>query len=101
MRKGNTYELRVMLSDSDGASLDLQYVDQVEFIFGTIRKVYPDDVKAEPDSGDFLVLLSQEDTFELDRVVDYQARVKFVDGSVAATEIYRDVVRECLSKVVL
>lgn len=101
MRKGNTYQLNVILTDDFGDLLEIDQVSVVEFIFGPVRKLYPEDVEYQHESGTFIVSLTQEDTFKMDRSIPYQARVKFADGAVIATNIYYDSVFDSLSREVL
>ena len=101
MRQGNTYTLAIELQDDIGSVIDIDLVDKVEFVFGSVRKMYPEDVKFDRELGQFIVGLTQLDTFKLDRVVSCQARIKFKDESVTGTAITREVVYESISKEVL
>ena len=99
MRQGNTYSLAIELQDETGSVIDIDLVDRVEFVFGSVRKTYPEDAKFDRDQ--FIVGLTQLDTFKLDHVVACQARIKFKDESVTGTAITREAVYESISKEVL
>ena len=43
MRQGNTYSLAIELQDDTGSVIDIDLVDRVEFVFGPVRKTYPED----------------------------------------------------------
>lgn len=101
MRQGNTYSLAIELQDEAGSVIDIDLVDRVEFVFGPVRKTYPEDAKFDRDLGQFIVALTQQDTFMLDHVVVCQARIKFKDGTVVGTGITREAVYESISKEVL
>ena len=101
MRQGNTYSLAIELQDEAGSAIDIDLVDRVEFVFGMVRKTYPEDVKFDRELGQFIVGLTQLDTFKLDHVVSCQARIKFKDESVTGTAITREAVYESISKEVL
>ena len=101
MRQGNTYSLAIELQDDVGSVIDIDLVDKVEFVFGPVRKTYPEDAQFDRDLGQFIVALTQQDTFMLDHVVSCQARIKFKDESVTGTGITREAVYESISKEVL
>lgn len=100
--QGNTYCLPVRLT-MDGTVPNIADIEQVEFCFSGIRKVYGTDdaVRFDSASGLFLIDLTQEDTFTLSVSVDYQARVLFKDGTVRKTPVYTADVSYSISKVVL
>ena len=85
IRQGNTYQLPVKLSMRGKVIKDTD-VKTVEFVFGSIRKCYPEEVSFENDL--FLVFLSQEETFSLSAKASciYQVRVLFADGSVKGSD---------------
>lgn len=100
--QGNTYCLPVRLT-VNGAAPDIGDIEQVEFCFSGLRRVYglDDTVRYDPDSGLFIIDLSQEDTFALAVSVNYQARVLFKDGTVRKTPVYTADVSYSISKAVL
>ena len=51
MRQGNTYSLAIELHDDTGSVIDIDLVDRVEFVFGPVRKTYPEDAKFDRDLG--------------------------------------------------
>lgn len=62
-------------------------VEAVEFMAGSVRKVYPEDVTYDASSGYFHVPLRQEETFTFpaDDAVRFDVRVKFKGGTVIGT----------------
>jgi hypothetical protein len=76
-------------------------VKKVEFMFGDIKKVYPDDVTFNGDN--FIVPLTQEETFSFlpQLIYKYQARILFNDSSVKRTDQTEFTVVESQSKEVL
>lgn len=111
-QEGNTYLLEIPLT-VDGDDIDINEISLVEFTFGNIRKIYGSyeedgeiingDVTYDNEQKQFLIPLSQEETFALNEntLVDYQARIKFVDGSVNGTEIQTGFLQKSISKKVL
>lgn len=77
--------VRVLMN---GAPVDIDDVDTVEFRAGDVRKLYPQDAAYDRESGCFHVPLRQEDTFSLpeDDAVIFDVRVKFKGGSVIGTQ---------------
>ena len=61
----------------NGEPLDLTQIEQIEFVVGKLRKVYPGEVTAD-DDGTFLFPLTQEETFAFrSAMLSGQVRVKF------------------------
>lgn len=98
LMQGNTYRLPIKLKMC-GEDLSPRNVSRIEFTFGKVVKHYPEDVSY--DDGKFVVSLTQEDTFSLGGVTQYQTRVLFPDGSVKSTKVMRGNVSIAISKVVL
>lgn len=99
--QGDTYNLPVSLSDKDGL-LDVSLISEVEFMFGNIRKLYPNDVTYDEVKGVFYIPLSQQETFSMiNNEIECQARVKFNGGSVKGTRIIKMRVMDSISKAVL
>ena len=71
--------------------------------FGKIFETKTGDVTYDGDEHKFNVPLTQEETFSLmgEAIIEYQARVKFNDGSVNGTVIQEGFVQRSLSKEVL
>ena len=111
-QEGNTYLLEIPLT-IDGEPIDTTEISLVEFMFDNIRKIYgtytenntekTGDVTYDSETNCFNIPLSQEETFALkdNSIVRYQARIKFTDGSVNATNIQEGFIEESLSKKVL
>lgn len=99
--QGNTYNLEIALS-ADSRLIKGSDVSEIEFMFGSIRKLYPEEVSFVEEKGLFVVPLSQEETFALKKgETPCQARVKFATGAVKASEARSYRVGEALSKAVL
>jgi hypothetical protein len=97
--QGNTYTWPVLLKINQ-KSVTNRDVKKVEFTFGKVVKMYPKDV--EFSDGNFIVSLTQEDTFSFDAgLFVYHARVLFNDGSVKMTEPTKFKVVKSESKEVL
>lgn len=99
--QGSTYILDVELTEDDGAAIDLDLLDTVEFAFGKVVKKYPSDSVSVDDSGIFKVSLSQADTFSLEGSTMCQFRVKYKDGQVKSTYPTPFNVTDSISKVEL
>lgn len=112
LQEGNTYLLEIPLT-VDGDPIEIEEVQLVEFMFDNVRKIYGSyeengetktgDVTYDGDEHKFNVPLTQEETFSLmgEAIIEYQARVKFNDGSVNGTVIQEGFVQRSLSKEVL
>lgn len=98
--QGDAFTMPVILRDRNGL-LDVAAVARVEFMFGDLRKVYPDGVSYDGDRGVFLIPFSQEETFALRGAPRCQARVQLLNGSVHGTAPCRARVEESISKEVL
>lgn len=97
--QGNTYNIPIKLK-INGEVISETDIKTVEFTFGKIRKVYPDEVQFK--DGCFIVPLTQEDTFSLSEGADkYQTRVMFNDKNVKCTGTGSMTVRASLSREVL
>ena len=100
MTQGGAYNLPVTLKIDD-ADININLVRQVEFMFDTIRKVYGGTGTVTYDGTQFIIPLSQEETFTFNRMIPYQARILWADGLVSSTEIYTADISESISQVVL
>ena len=112
IRQGDTYSLPATIL-IDGEPIVIENVDVVEFTFGHIIKIYGTiegaDEEEEPtvgtvtfSEGSFIIPFTQEETFSLDpRNIEYQARIKFIDGDVRGTCIRKGSVFESLSQTIL
>lgn len=99
LMQGNTYRMPIKLI-MRGVALSPEDVSLIEFTLGKIVKRYPDEIFYE--NGSFVLPLSQKETFILDGVIQYQARVLFADGeTVKSTRVMKGNVRASISKEVL
>ncbi len=65
----------------NGEPLDLTKIEQIEFVVGPLRKVYPGEVTTDED-GAFLFPLTQEETFAFKTsMLSGQVRVKFTGAT--------------------
>ena len=65
----------------NGEPLDLTKIEQIEFVVGPLRKVYPGEVTTDED-GTFLFTLTQEETFAFKTsMLSGQVRVKFTGAT--------------------
>lgn len=100
LAQGDTYELPVVLKRS-GELVTPESVASIEFIFGTLRKRYPDEVLYDAESGAYIVVLSQEETFAFCSELSYYALVEGMDGTVEPSCTRTVNVEQSLSKEVL
>lgn len=106
--EGNTYKLEIPLT-KNGEDIDINEVSIVEFMFNDLRKYYgtidgvTGDVTYDNNEKQFIVPLSQEETFNLkgNSHIKYQARVKFTNDEVQNTRIYTGYITEAISQEVL
>lgn len=86
IKQGDAYSVPVKIA-ANGSPVSIEDVERVEFRFGEVRKLYPEEAEYDPESGEFRVPLSQEDTLKLpeDDAVLFDVRVKFKGGTVVGT----------------
>lgn len=83
--QGDQYAIQFR-GTKDGKALDLSEIEEIEFVVGPLRKLYPGEVTVD-DEGLFLFPLTQEETFAFkSSMLSGQVRVKFV-GSAKPTVI--------------
>ena len=80
--QGSTYILDLDLTEN-GQPLNIDEIEKVQVILGTIEKSYPENITYE--GNKFIISLSQEDTFALQGTIKQQVRVKYKDGQVKST----------------
>lgn len=85
----------------DGNPLNIAEVEVVEFSFGDLTKLYPDNKDIVYEDRVFKVRLTQEETQNFDRSVPVQVRVKFNNGNIPLSKKKVLPVNEALSKAVL
>ena len=96
--QGNTYNLPLKLTMKGAAIVDTD-VKTVEFSLGELVKTYPE--QATFDGEKFILPLTQEETFALQKDTSFQIRVHFVDDSVKCTGQRAVKVMPSISKAVL
>ena len=92
------YELHIKLG---GAYIKPEDIDKVEFMFTSIRKLYPSNEVLMVSDGIFQVRLTQEESKQFAQSINIQARVKLKSGRVIPTEIKNAQVQPTLSKEIL
>ena len=103
IKQGDAYTVPVGVT-VNGNALDVTEVSAVEFMLGGNRKLYPDEVTYDSDTGYFLVPMTQEESFafEADGQIEVDVRVKFTGGNViGAKKIIAVNVIDAISEEVL
>ncbi len=87
LKQGDAYMMPLSVT-VNGGQLPISQVEAVEVRLGKIRKLYPEEIGYDVETGRFLVPLRQEDTFALpeDDAARLDVRVKFKGGAVAGTQ---------------
>lgn len=82
--QGNSYKLPVVIRSPKGEVITADMVQRASFTFADITKLYGDggEVMFDYDTQEWIVPLSEEETFSLRGVIKWQARFLFIDGSV-------------------
>lgn len=97
--QGNTYAWPILLTINKKPVTNKD-VKRVEFTFGKVTKMYPENV--EFSDNNFIVSLTQEDMFSFEvGLLVYHARILFNDGSVKRTRPTKFRVIKSESKEVL
>ena len=83
LKQGDAYGIPVAIT-LDGAPLDIDETDAVEICIGTLRKLYPEEVSYDAESGEFSFPVTQEETFAMKEggTVPVDVRVKLISGEV-------------------
>lgn len=101
--QGSSYYLEVKICEIDNNSIEK--VKKAQFTIGNLEKLYisgeEKDITWDSEKECFIVFLSQEETFEMEKSVKWQFRVKFIDGQVDGTIPKNEYVYDSLKKVVL
>ena len=101
--QGDQYAIPI-IGKQNGKPLDMTTIDEVEFVIGQMRKLYPGEVVLD-EGGTFLFPLTQEETFAIQRSSQHvQIRVKFKGGAtptVIGVDVGDIYVADSISKVVL
>lgn len=99
--QGDEFKIKIQLYMNDALLSDLSGISLIEFSVDNLTKSYPDEVTYDEENQYFLFPLTQKDTFKMKNAVNYQARVKFEDGTVLGTPIYQGNIRDSISKDVI
>lgn len=100
--QGDQYAIPI-IGTQNGKPLDMTTIDEVEFVIGKMRKLYPGEVVLD-EGGTFLFPLTQQETFAVQRSSQHvQIRVKFKGDTpvVVGVDVGDIYVADSISKVVL
>ncbi len=104
IKQGDAYSLPVQIR-LGGAALDIDNVELVEFcVGGTLRKLFPEDVRYDNGTQTFYLPLTQGETFSFQEnaAVQMDVRVKFLGGAVLGLRRPGTIaVRDAISEVTL
>lgn len=81
--------------------MDMEGVERIEFTIGNLSKSWPMDVEYHEDEQKFYFPVTQEETFDMDGWVEYQARIKYSINQVTGTPTNRMNVNDSLSKNII
>ena len=99
MMQGDAYNIPVDILMN---GKPLEGATEIEVMIGGIRKTLTGgEVAPTTEAGEYLVQLTQEETFRLDAEAAVIVRVLFPDGSVLGTQAGRLLIDRSRSKVVL
>lgn len=80
--QGDAYDIGVVVT-LDGGPIDIALVEKAEMVIGTLKKLYPDEITYDSESGKFLFPLEQEESFSLCSLPQpAQIRIKLKTGEV-------------------
>jgi hypothetical protein len=96
--QGSSYRLPIRITDGNGNVITSSMVEDASFVFGDLRKGL-EDVSFEGEN--WIVPLTQEETFALAGVFDWQARFKLTSGAVVGTIPQREYIYDSIDNVVL
>lgn len=83
MRQGEQYANVEVIITELGLPVDVDNIEEIEFMFGPVTKKYPDDVTFTDDK--FYVQLEEADTLQFGTHVVVQNIVRFKDGDTIVT----------------
>lgn len=95
--QGSSYRLPIRITDGDGNVITSSMVEDASFVFGDLIKGL-EDVSFEGEN--WIVPLTQEETFGLAGVVEWQARFKLASGEVVGTIPKSEYIYNSIDKVV-
>ena len=97
--QGNTYSLGVKLKDSTGKIITASIVDTVQFVFNGADYYYGNGGVAtfDEERNLFVIPLTEDETFALKGIVSWQARIKFIDGTIRGTRPRKEYVYDSIT----
>ena len=93
IKQGDSYDIHITLTDSDGTCITDEMVTAVEVALGDVIKTYPDGgvgyVSEEPTitGGYWTFPITQEESMSLSGIKRFDVRVKFLNGEVVGAKI--------------
>lgn len=101
--QGNTYLLPIRVGDCNDNVITADRVTKGQFIFGKYEKFYGEEgeVQWSDELQAFLFPLTEQETFELNGVIKYQARLLLNDGSVSGSVPENYYVYESITKSII
>ena len=101
--QGNTYLLPIQVGDCNDNVITADRVTKGQFIFGKYEKFYGEEgeVQWSDELQSFLFPLTEQETFELNGVIKYQARLLLNDGSVSGSVPENYYVYESITKNII
>lgn len=101
--QGSSYKLPIVIEDVNGEAIDESLIERAVFTFGEIKKEFGDggEVYYDWDLGAWIMPLSEEETFALQRSVMWQARFLFKSGKVDGTVPKEEYVYESINHDIL
>lgn len=100
IHNGDSYNIQLTVTVND-KPIQLPFVELIEFNIGGIIKKWPLEVQHDQGLDVFLFPLSQEESFQLEPISLYQARIKYNNGDVYASPVYRIEIKKVISQDVL
>lgn len=99
--QGDEYPLRFEIT-ADNQPLDINNIEIVEIAIGNVVRRYPDNIYYNSATGEFVLNLTQETTFNFTGWQELQVRVKFKNtGWVIGEKMEKIQVRPSNSKEIL
>lgn len=102
MLQGNTYKLPVQLEDINGNVINSDLVQEIVVTLGNLEKQYTKgDFYFDEEKGCWVIPLTEQETFKLNRSVKWQLRVLFKDGTIDGTEPKMISIIDSINKTIL
>lgn len=90
IKQGDSYDIHITLTDSDGTCINDEMVSAVEVALGDVIKTYPDGgvvFVPEETGGYWTFPIAQEESMSLSGIKRFDVRVKFLNGEVVGANI--------------